>query len=95
MTARPRRPAAGATRSRWAPAAALAALAGLCLVSVAVGAADLSPAELLAGGTASHSARILLVSRIPRTLAAVRASPAPSRRCWPGPAWRWRAPSCR
>ena len=72
MTARPRRPAAGATRSRWAPAAALAALAGLCLVSVAVGAADLSPAELLAGGTASHSARILLVSRIPRTLAAVR-----------------------
>ncbi|HEY8533284.1 MAG TPA: iron chelate uptake ABC transporter family permease subunit [Micromonospora sp.] len=57
-------------------ALALGGVVGLGLVSLVVGVGDLSVADLWAGGPDSLSAQLLLISRIPRTLALILAGMA-------------------
>ncbi|WP_345751408.1 ABC transporter permease [Microbacterium rhizophilus] len=56
-------------RRAWTGATIGAALAGLSVASLFIGVSDVSPLALLAGGPESRAAFLLLVSRIPRTLA--------------------------
>lgn len=57
-------------------AAALLAVLGLAILSLFVGVSDVSLQSLLAGGPDSRAAQVLLISRVPRTLALVLAGMA-------------------
>ena len=50
-------------------ALAFAAVLALALWSLFVGVSDVTPASLIAGGPNSQAARVLVISRVPRTLA--------------------------
>ncbi|WP_028355596.1 ABC transporter permease [Bordetella petrii] len=59
----------GGGRAYWGLAAALLVLVALCLVSIGLGAGEFSYAALLGGPDAARTWQLLMVSRVPRTLA--------------------------
>lgn len=70
-TKAPRNKLADRARSPWLLLSAASLLVVLAIVSTFIGVSDVTPASLIAGGIDGEAMQLLLVSRIPRTVALV------------------------